>query len=446
MVMVKGREEKAKESKSQRVKGEERTELSEVREVRKESEEPRGTEETEDIKEQVSQISGVSEVLQGAEETKRQRNRVKEYIKGFFGGVLKEVKKLIRGDLKAILRLRRNMAIVAAVILFILVASAIFTIRQKNEKEKMVQIDGYLAQASAKYSEAVAIIELNKARAREILVDADKDIKAAKDLDSKNERASKLSADISQKLKETEVQENISFKVLSEHNQSVNSLSFSGKKIVGVGGDKIFEVDPDSKTVDETEGLTNATAGFVYDNKAFVLADGKVHKVDLANGEIEKIIEDGEGQDIAVFIGNIYLINISQILKFSPIEGGYADSVDYLDQKIDFTTSSRFAIDGNVWVTNGGKIYKFLRGENQNFEISGLSSVGELSIIYTDADLDTLYVIDRQNSALLVITKDGLYQKAYESKEFARANDLVVNDDESKVYLAVGDKILEAEL
>jgi len=410
------------------------------------SKEPRESDGTEEPKEPQETKEETRETEEPATAGTSFPIRVKNPLPLVLTAVFSEAKKLTKGDLRAILRLRRNMAIVAVVILFILAGSAIFTIRQKNEREKMSQVNDYLAQASAKYSEAEAIIELNKIRAREVLIDAQGNVKSAQAIDSDNERANKLASDISQKLKETEVQENISFQVLSELSQPVSSLSTRGKKIVGVGADRIVEVDPDSKSIDETEGLESAVSGFVYDNKAFVLADSKVHRVDLASSKIEKIIENGEGFDIVVFIGNVYLLGKDQVVKFSPIENGYAEGIDYLNEKTNFASWSRFAIDGNVWITNGSKILKLLRGENQNFEISGLSSIGELGIIYTNADLDTLYVIDRKNSALLVINKDGLYQKAYESQEFARASDLVVNDNESKVYLAVGDKILEAEL
>ena len=415
-------------------------ESKEPQEIQEEIRETKGAGTVEEPDESEEPKAGVSP--RPVESSSKLKNLLPMVLEAFFS----EVKKLTRGDLGAILRLRKRMAIVAVVILFILAGSAIFTIRQKNEREKMSQVNDYLAQASAKYSEAEAIIELNKIRAREVLIDAQGNVKSAQAIDSDNERANKLASDISQKLKETEVQENISFQVLSELSQPVSSLSTRGKKIVGVGADRIVEVDPDSKSIDETEGLESAVSGFVYDNKAFVLADSKVHRVDLASSKIEKIIENGEGFDIVVFIGNVYLLGKDQVVKFSPIENGYAEGIDYLNEKTNFASWSRFAIDGNVWITNGSKILKLLRGENQNFEISGLSSIGELGIIYTNADLDTLYVIDRKNSALLVINKDGLYQKAYESQEFARASDLVVNDNESKVYLAVGDKILEAEL
>ena len=105
------------------------------------------------------------------------------------------------------------------------------------------------------------------------------------------------------------------------------------------------------------------------------------------------------------------------------------------------------AIDGNVWVTSGGNIFKFLRGEKQNFEISGLT--GNSSVfgeIYTNGGLDNLYVVDKANSALLVISKDGVYKKAYQASEFSQAKGICVNADESKVFIAVGNKVLETSL
>src|SRR3989338_8380121 len=98
----------------------------------------------------------------------------------FFGKLVRELKSLKRGEIKAIFRLRRNLAIVAAIVLLILAASALFTISQKRQNQKLAEFNTHLSAASSKYAEAQALLELNKSRAREILIDADREIKLAK--------------------------------------------------------------------------------------------------------------------------------------------------------------------------------------------------------------------------------------------------------------------------
>lgn len=368
------------------------------------------------------------------------------YAIQFLGKVVREVKSLRRGDIGAIFRLRRNLVIIAVVVLLVLAASALFTVSQKRQSQKLTEFNTHLSTASSKYNEAQALLELNKSRAREILIDADGEIKLAHKLD-KSDESQKLAEDIAKVLKETEATANINFETLAELDGPVSSLSFDSKKLVAFSLGKIFEINPADKSKDEISGLSDIKSGFVFDGRGFVLADDKVVRISLADKKSDEIITYKGASDIAVFIGNVYLLTQDQVVKFSPIEKGYADAVNYLNEKTNLSQSSKIAIDGNVWLTNGQKILKFLRGENKNFEISGLTAqIGEFGIVYTSSSLDNLYVVDSKNSALLVIGKDGIYKKAYQSSEFGQASDLVISDSEDKMYVAVGNKILEAKL
>ena len=130
-----------------------------------------------------------------------------------------------------------------------------------------------------------------------------------------------------------------------------------------------------------------------------------------------------------------------------PIEGGYATPANYLASGGSFTSDSRFAIDSLIWVTNGKKIAKYNKGNSEGFDISGIpGEIGELGPIYTSSAIDNLYVIDKLNSAILVIDKDGNYKKALQAPEFSKATDIAVPDTEDKVLISVDSKVLSASL
>jgi len=369
------------------------------------------------------------------------------FTSGILRFILYELKSLRRGDIKAIFRLRRNIVALALIVLVILALSGAYTIRNKSQREKLAKFNEHLTGASSKYSEGVAIIELNKSRARQILIEAEAEIKSALSIFENNENAKKLSLDISAKLKETETLENLNLQVFYEASGAISGLTNGGKNLYVLSDDNIHEVNKLDKSTRKFKGPDSVSSGFFYSDNVFVTSQGKIWKVDLKSEKTEEIGDVKDSGDIAVFLGNVYLLLDSQISKLVPVEGGYAAAVDYLITPQKFSESSRFAIDGLIWTTNKGQILKFLRGKKQDFEISGLTGeVGELGAIYTTSDFGNLYVIDRVNSALLVIDKDGVYQKSYQSSEFGKAFDIVVNDDESKVYLSVGSKVLEAPL
>lgn len=366
-------------------------------------------------------------------------------VAAFLKGIWAEVKKIRRGDLGATFRLRRRIVLVIGLIALILVISGGLTIRQKIQKGKLSEFNSHLATASAKYSEAEAILALNRVKAREVLGEADKEIKLALEIQKDNEKARELATNIANKLAQTEESTNVNFSTLYEAQSQINSLSFAGKTLAAFAGDKILigNLQDELSTVN---GVGDAKSGFVFDNNAFILAGGKVHNVDLKTDKKEELFDFEDASDIAVFLGNIYLPGGDQIAKFVPVEGGYNRSGGYLVQKTELSANTRLAIDGSVWITAGSKVLNFLRGKNQNFEISGLSGQGQLESIYTNSSMNNIYVVDKTNSALLVISKEGVYNKAYQSPEFGKASDVVISDDEKTMYLSVENKVLEAEL
>lgn len=361
--------------------------------------------------------------------------------------VFLEIAKLRRGDIKAIFRLRRNIVAIAVVILLILAISAFLTIRGNIERGKLNEFKGHLETASAKYEEGLAILDLNRERARGILVEADEEIKKALKINQDSDKAKELAANISAKLKETESSSSIDFETIADVSGQIAALFTANGSLVAVTDSKIHEINVASATVSESDGVGNMRDAAFYDNKVFVFEGVNVHRIDLASGKAEKIFEGQEAFDIAAFLGNVYLLGSSQIYKYTPIEGGYAAGVNYLNDSEQFAISSRFAIDGSVWVSRGSEVSQYLRGEKQDFKIAGLSGAAqEYGEIYTDPDLDNIYVIDRTNSALLAVGKDGVYKKAYQASEFAKAADLVVDEEKGKFYIAIGSKVLGANL
>lgn len=380
---------------------------------------------------------------------KESRAGLKSVPKSLLNAFFEEVKKIKRSDSLAILRLRRNIVVIALIFLIILSISAVFTIKNKRDQDIAARFDQHLVVATSKFGEAEALVELNKSRAREILIEADGEVSKALHLKPQDSKALDLKDKIAGKLSETENLSALKFSTLVEADSDSVSLSLSGKNLVGVTKDKIYEVDIDSKSIEEVGEIDSAKSVFSFDNSAFVLSEKGVYKhgLDAALASEEIIGDANQAFDIVVFAGNVYLLASGQIYKYVPVEDGYAPGANYLSGNEQFEMSSRFAIDGSVWVTNGSRVIQYLRGENQNFEISGLTSsnlvFGE---IYTDAQSDNIYVIDVANSALLVIGKGGIYKSAYQSSDFGSAMALVVDEEGGKMYIAVGNKVLEADL
>lgn len=368
----------------------------------------------------------------------------------FSGGIKRvflEIKGVFRGDRAAVGSFRKKLVMGAILIVIILAGSATYSIWKKNDAQTRVEVKSHIEAAAAKYNEGVSIIELNKERAKQILIEAQTEVKQALALDAKSEEAKQLEGNIQSKLKETEAGGNIALSSFAELNGEVKAIALNGKNLVALTGSAGFSVDTAGKATDAVKDLKNVEAATLFDNKIFYTGSDGVFRQAISKGKPLAITEFKDAQDIGVFFGNVYLLKSNQVAKLVPIEEGYAAPTDYLDGTQAFTRSSRMAIDSNIWITSGGDILKYNKGKKVDFSVAGLpGKLGDLGPIFTDGNVDNLYVIDKANSVLLIIGKDGNYKKALQAVEIGKANSLVVNENEDTVYLAVGDKVLKASL
>jgi hypothetical protein len=378
----------------------------------------------------------------------------KHKVKGIFSGVKgiigksgREMRGVFKGDHKAIGSFRKKLVIIVIIIVLVLGISVGLAVKKRNDNARLAEFQTHFEAASSKYNEGASLLELNKFRAREILVGAQDEVKKALAIVEKDPDAQKLASDIESKLKDADVANATTFETVADVSAPIKSLSFSGKNLIAVGSQKAFQVTTGGGVTDSMSDLQNTLSGIVFDSKLFWIDSTGVLREALDGSGKVSILGKTSAYDIGVFFGNVYLLNSGQVSKIVPIEGGYAAPADYLKSSQSFKTSSRMAIDTNIWVTDGDKILKFNRGSGESFEIAGVSGkIGELGPIYTDGTLANLYVIDKSNSALLVVDKDGNYKKSLQAKELADATDLVVNDAEDTVYVSVGSKIVSASL
>jgi len=66
--------------------------------------------------------------------------------------------------------------------------------------------------------------------------------------------------------------------------------------------------------------------------------------------------------------------------------------------------------------------------------------------IYTDENLDNLYILDNGNGRIVEISKSGEFKKEYKGEGIGEANSLVVSRDARSIFLLTDSKVLEIKL
>ena len=118
-------------------------------------------------------------------------------------------------------------------------------------------------------------------------------------------------------------------------------------------------------------------------------------------------------------------------------------------ESLDLEDAVSMAIDGSVWLLfSDSSIVKFTRGVKDSFVVSGTdANFNAPEKIYTDPDLENLYVLDRKNTRVVVINKEtGEYQAQYSWPGLAGAYDLFASEEEKKILLLTGERIYEIPL
>ncbi len=141
----------------------------------------------------------------------------------------------------------------------------------------------------------------------------------------------------------------------------------------------------------------------------------------------------------------------NQIWKYERSRSKYTGASPY-NKGADLSQAISFAIDGAVYVLSAdGSIQKTFRGEKVDFRFRDLPSKpfsGNNLKLYTNANLDFLYVLDPDNSRILVFTKGDQFATYKKQILFDLPNvrDFVIDDAGQRATVIAGDKTYEMSL
>ncbi len=160
------------------------------------------------------------------------------------------------------------------------------------------------------------------------------------------------------------------------------------------------------------------------------------------------------GIDIKTFGRYAYILNPTenQIWKYQRKSTKYSGATAYNQGNVDLSQAVSFAIDGSIFILSAdGSIQKLFRGEKQDFSFNDLPSKpfsGKNLKLYTSAELEYVYVLDPDNSRVLIFTKGEKFATYKRQVLFniEGARDFFVDDSGQKVNVLTNAKIYEFSL
>lgn len=211
----------------------------------------------------------------------------------------------------------------------------------------------------------------------------------------------------------------------------------------------IYGFDLDQKSLEKIESEKIKKSNLIAGNKDilffYVENDGVYQSKNF--DKPKKIIsydEDwGEIIDMIVYNKNIYLLDRKkdELWKYLPSEKGFSQKNSYFSKghSIDLNLVNSFAIDGSVYFLEEKNIYKYISGVRENFNFDLPSKNFYFYKIFTDNKTEKIYILDRKNSIIYVLTKTGEYVEQINVDTSLKLNDFFVYN--SKIYVLSNSKI-----
>jgi hypothetical protein len=318
-----------------------------------------------------------------------------------------------------------------------------------------------LAQLMLDFREAQGVVAMNPVRAREVLVRVKTEIKDLQNNKVKDARLSEVLSGMDEVwgmamgVVTTNLEEVTDLKLVRDGVGVGKMVWVDGKlELLDTLGMRLFEVDVDKKSVSLVAGggaLGKAASLAGYPGKVEVVADKGIVECVIADSACTtKIASDKTWKkivDVGMFGGNVYLLDsgAETIWRYQVSDSGYGVRQAWLSAGEKVTGGINMAIDGSIWVWADGKILKYTRGVKENFEVTGLDkNIGSSAVVFTSEDTDRLYVLDKENSRIVVIKKSGEYDKQLVNDKLGQMRD-VVADGNGRVFVVGETQVWEVK-
>ncbi len=351
----------------------------------------------------------------------------------------------------------KNQIIAAVVVLVILLSAGVWWLRAKgDEEQKVKEMAAKLSQITETVSSAITTGQYDKARASELLVQAEKE--AIEIYNSGYYRAK--SREVLDKILETrdqldgvmrpEVQKVVD---LTEKRQNVDALGLVilNKQLFAYEYNALYPILADQAqnplTIDDNEKVISATSYEDKDSILFYTEAAKIleYKNDRVNFLTTSDAAFKEAQVIKSYKNKIYLLDNkgNQIWRYTRTRDKFESAQAYAVNP-NFTKAVDMAIDGNIFVLNNdGSMLKLFQGALQEgFRLlkQPVKPVVSPTKMYTELDMSQIFVLEPGERRVLVYLKDdrtgnAVYSTQFLFDELGELRDIVVDKDTNTAYL-----------
>lgn len=187
---------------------------------------------------------------------------------------------------------------------------------------------------------------------------------------------------------------------------------------------------------------------FVTERQTFVDFNGKTATWQPLIGQLPTVSADIVA--LAWFQNKLYALDrqANQIVRFTRGGANLGTGLNWLKETTDLKNAQDLAVDGTIYLLgSNGQVTSYFSGRISNFSLATISPALKTAIrLWTDAASKNIYVLDRDNSRLVVFNKEGRLVDQYQSPVWADLKDLAVNEAEKQAWVLNGSSVYRIPL
>ncbi|CAN5345803.1 hypothetical protein BH10PAT1_BH10PAT1_7360 [soil metagenome] len=359
---------------------------------------------------------------------------------------------------------KKKIATTAGIILLILlVVSILFGKRQQNISNIKSQYEPTLTSAEHNLEEAESLSSVNATEARKLILNAKSQIDGLKAQNIKDTRITDLSNKIDSDLGNIAgiYEETASLYLdltLLNNNFKGDDIAASDDRMVVLdkAGKRLESIVISSSHAEPVAGpdtMPNAINVAAYSDSNFVSTDNGIWSIgDKAYPIIPGDKDLGPNLLISAYTGNFYILdkNNSAVWRYQGDGGVFGTKSNWFGAGIkpDLSSVISWTFDGSIWMlTSDSQILRFSGGSPIDFSLTNMDKDPVAIDIFTTQDSKYLYILDKGNGRVLVVSKDdGSYVCQYLDNSVKNATKLVVSETDKKIILLEGNKLFSLDL
>lgn len=179
-----------------------------------------------------------------------------------------------------------------------------------------------------------------------------------------------------------------------------------------------------------------------FNSGNIVIFDSKTEKLSFL--EIDYKFEPEKIIDLKQYNGRYYIAYSAsgQIYRFSGNGSKLTNANGWLNSEENLTEIKSMAINGDIYLLkNNGEIFKYGKGEKQNFSISKIEPNLNQASKMIVSENQNIHVLDPSEKRLIVFDKNGNLINQYANDKFDNLKDFQVDEKNKKIYFLNGSSV-----